>query len=537
LGTAVAHAQSAAPAVELDQYRPSPFADRYFRLDGTATLEPMRLRVGLEGDYAEKPLVVNVTSSDGSTVSSYVPVRHAAGASLALAVGVVNRLELALLVPVVAYQAGDLIPGTDPPAKHGLEAPRAGAKLRIVGDGRTGLGLGVAALVAVPVAGSAGGLVRESGVGVEGRLFVDYRGGAFSVAAGAGYRARRTTQLFDLALDDELTAAAAAGVALGRSTNALIEVAGATPAAHPFSARTTSPLEALLGIRQRLGMFSLFAAGGPGIGRGYGSPEVRVVAGLAWSNQPPPEPPAPPPPWPPPPPPPSPPAPPPEPAPAPAKPPAPPADSDGDGITDDVDKCPNEPEDKDGFEDQDGCPDPDNDKDGIPDASDKCPNEPETINNVDDDDGCPDKGLVRLGDKELETLTPIFFDTDRARVHHAFRPALDDIAAVIKAHPEIGRCAIEGHTDATGPKDWNQRLSQRRAEAVVAYLVSKGVDPARLAAIGQSQALPWGSNDTEKGRAANRRVIFHIEGAGDDLEKKAIEIQKQRALKNVDDTP
>ena len=67
-----------------------------------------------------------------------------------------------------------------------------------------------------------------------------------------------------------------------------------------------------------------------------------------------------------------------------------PGDSDGDGILDQVDKCPDEPEDKDGFEDEDGCPDPDNDKDGIPDTADKCPNEPEDKDGFEDEDGCPD---------------------------------------------------------------------------------------------------------------------------------------------------
>ncbi|HEV3030607.1 MAG TPA: OmpA family protein, partial [Polyangia bacterium] len=208
-------------------------------------------------------------------------------------------------------------------------------------------------------------------------------------------------------------------------------------------------------------------------------------------------------------------------------------DADKDGVMDDVDKCPNEPEDKDGFEDADGCPDPDNDNDGIPDAKDKCPNEPETINGVDDEDGCPDKGIVTLKEGELETLTPIFFATDRARVRHAFRPPLDVIAAILKTHPEIGRCAIEGHTDATGPEGWNRKLSLERAKSVVAYLVGKGVDPARVVAIGQGEALPWATNQTEAGRAANRRVIFHIEGVSEDQERKEIEIQRQRALKGT----
>ena len=83
-------------------------------------------------------------------------------------------------------------------------------------------------------------------------------------------------------------------------------------------------------------------------------------------------------------------------------------DNDGDGIPDTIDKCPNEPEDKDGFQDDDGCPDPDNDGDGIPDEHDKCPNEPETFNGFEDDDGCPDEGQGAR--------------STRARPHRARRP-------------------------------------------------------------------------------------------------------------------
>src|SRR5262249_38301529 len=65
-------------------------------------------------------------------------------------------------------------------------------------------------------------------------------------------------------------------------------------------------------------------------------------------------------------------------------------DDDNDGIPDAKDKCPELPEDRDGFQDEDGCPDPDNDKDGIPDVKDKCPNEPEDFDGFEDEDGCPD---------------------------------------------------------------------------------------------------------------------------------------------------
>jgi outer membrane protein OmpA-like peptidoglycan-associated protein len=122
-------------------------------------------------------------------------------------------------------------------------------------------------------------------------------------------------------------------------------------------------------------------------------------------------------------------------------------------------------------------------------------------------------------------------------VRHAFYSSLDDIAAILKAHPEIGRCAVEGHTDATGPPAWNKKLSLERAKSVAIYLIAKGVEPGRVMAIGQGEALPWATNQTEAGRAANRRVIFHIEGVSEDQEKKQLELQKERGLKETGAEP
>jgi outer membrane protein OmpA-like peptidoglycan-associated protein len=518
-----------APAVELHRYQPSPFSDRFLRLDGSDVMPSWRLRVGLDVDYAWRPLLVD-TPVGGQATGAVV--RHAAGASLAVALGIGGRFEVALQLPATLYQTGDAISGAAPPDHSGFEAVRLGAKGHLVGDGLSGFGLGVAALVDVP-AGSGGGLVREGGLGGEGRLFADFRQGRLSAGLGAGYRIRPAVQLYDVALDDELVGAAAALVRVAAGTHVLAEVAGATAAKDPFRSGKQSPVEALFAVTQRIGGWTLLAGAGPGLVDGYGAPTLRAIAGVSWTNAPPRQPPPPviarsP-------------LPPavraPKPKPAPP-PPDPNRDSDGDGIPDVKDKCPNDAEDKDGFEDDDGCPDPDNDKDGIPDAADKCPNDPETFNGVDDEDGCPDTGgLVRLKDNELETLSPIFFDTDRARVHHLFYPTLDAIAAVLKARPDVGRCAIEGHTDATGPPDWNQVLSMKRAEAVVHYLTEKaGVDPARLVPIGHGDALPWAPNDTPAGRAANRRVIFHIEGVDPEQSAHGIELQKQRALKRGEQT-
>jgi outer membrane protein OmpA-like peptidoglycan-associated protein len=187
-------------------------------------------------------------------------------------------------------------------------------------------------------------------------------------------------------------------------------------------------------------------------------------------------------------------------------------DSDNDGLTDDVDKCPKKAEDKDEFEDQDGCPDPDNDKDGVLDADDKCPTEPETINGYQDEDGCPDKGkiLVIVKKKKIEILQKVHFASGRAKIMPDSFSLLNQIAQILKAHSEIKKIRIEGHTDSVGPNRKNKRLSQRRANAVRKYIIKKGIDPKRLKAVGFGEAKPIATNKTPKGRETNRRVEFKI---------------------------
>ena len=141
-------------------------------------------------------------------------------------------------------------------------------------------------------------------------------------------------------------------------------------------------------------------------------------------------------------------------------------DNDKDGILDVDDLCPNDPEDKDGFEDKDGCPDPDNDKDRILDVNDKCPNEPETYNGVEDEDGCPDKGRVIVKRGKIEILDKIYFETDKADIKPVSFPLLDAIAATIKGNPQLQLLEIQGHADERGNDDYNLDLTDRRAASV-----------------------------------------------------------------------
>ncbi|HJZ87409.1 MAG TPA: OmpA family protein, partial [Polyangia bacterium] len=185
-------------------------------------------------------------------------------------------------------------------------------------------------------------------------------------------------------------------------------------------------------------------------------------------------------------------------------------DNDKDGIPDVDDLCPNEPEDKDGFEDADGCPDPDNDKDRIPDVDDKCPNEPETYNGFEDADGCPDKGRVIVRKGKIEILDKIYFETDKDIIKPISFPILNAIAATLKGNPQILEVEVQGHADERGSDEHNMDLTDRRAHSVMRYLTEHEVEPHRLTAKGYGETRPVCLQHGEDCWSKNRRVEFVI---------------------------
>jgi outer membrane protein OmpA-like peptidoglycan-associated protein len=185
-------------------------------------------------------------------------------------------------------------------------------------------------------------------------------------------------------------------------------------------------------------------------------------------------------------------------------------DRDGDGFKDDVDLCPDDPEDFDDFEDEDGCPEPDNDKDGILDIDDKCPNDPETYNGFEDDDGCPDKGKVIVRKGKLEILDKIYFETDKAEIKAVSFPLLDAIAATIKGNPQLQLLEIQGHADERGNDEHNLDLTERRSQSVREALVERGVNPGTLRNRGYGETKPICTQHNEDCWSQNRRVEFII---------------------------
>ena len=186
-------------------------------------------------------------------------------------------------------------------------------------------------------------------------------------------------------------------------------------------------------------------------------------------------------------------------------------DNDKDGVPDSIDKCPNDPEDIDGFKDDDGCPDLDNDNDGIPDLKDKCPNQPETFNGYKDEDGCPDTVAKVVPQKKepdfprQQILQGLEFKIGKADIVFSSYVILDKIAKSLRDYPEL-EIEIRGHTDSMGKNATLQTLSQMRAEAVRQYLINQGIDPQRIRALGMGPSTPVGDNRTAAGRAANRRI-------------------------------
>ena len=216
-------------------------------------------------------------------------------------------------------------------------------------------------------------------------------------------------------------------------------------------------------------------------------------------------------------------------------------DTDRDAVPDDIDRCPIDAEDLDGFQDEDGCPETDDDHDGIVDRSDACPNTPGPMERrgcpaidrdpdardadgdrvpVPDDrcpermgprpDGCPRRAtFVDVRPERIALGRPIAFIGAGARLSRSSFPLLDELVQVLTDFPRM-RLAIEVHTAAAVDAKAGLRLTRRRADAVRDYLVAKGIAPDRLEAVGLGSTRPIASNKTERGRALNRRVELRV---------------------------
>ena len=202
-------------------------------------------------------------------------------------------------------------------------------------------------------------------------------------------------------------------------------------------------------------------------------------------------------------------------------------DSDGDGVADSKDECPNTP--AGATVDERGCEAKDSDGDGVPDGIDECPNTPagarvdEKGCELDDDndgvanskDRCPNtKPGVRVDVNgceitEVIELPGVTFETNSDRLVPGAEQVLDDAAATLRKYPDLV-VEVAGHTDSDGAAEYNAGLSERRAKSVLNYLVDRGANAANLTAKGYGEAEPVADNGTREGKARNRRVELRI---------------------------
>ena len=189
----------------------------------------------------------------------------------------------------------------------------------------------------------------------------------------------------------------------------------------------------------------------------------------------------------------------------------PPPDTDGDGILDRGRQVSHGEGRRPAADPKDGCPNLDADGDGIPIPQDKCPDQPETKNGFEDEDGCPDKKpLVQIVGTKVQINQKIQFAKSSATIEAESKPVVDAVADILKKNPDIQLIEVGGYASKEGSAYYNRSLTQRRVDSVLKALTERGVARNRLLAQGYGFYCRLDTSDTDAGREKNRRVEFKI---------------------------
>lgn len=490
--------------LDLNQFRPSELTTDGFALSHADGQGHLRFGVQAYIDFGRNPLGLRVTGGDVQD-SSLSLVHAQLTGHLTWSLGLWERLVIFMDLPYTFMLNDDLSQeqreflqsiGREQliPNGSGLGDLYVGARGVLYGDRDDVFQLAAQATLTANTASAArpsqnylGEPSRSPNIGGWFEAFGTFNAGdIFRIPLNVGFKTGFGQDVPSLGLGNQLTFGAGFQALLGQERFMLTaEAFGRTAASRDtgFGGRQETPLELLGGFKylDRRG-FAVGMAGTGGVTRAYGNPDWRLIGMLGYTMQP-------------------------------KKAPLP-VDTDGDAILDEDDACPNEPEDFDRFEDADGCLDFDNDADGIVDVDDACPDAAGPPEN----DGCPEGPRVVVEEGQLQILEKIYFEFDSAAVQERSYAVLDEVAAALESHPEIGPIQVEGHTCSRGPYEYNLRLSQHRANAVRLYLVERaGVDPSRLSSRGYGESEPLVPDAvSEEEHSKNRRVEFHFADEGGD---------------------
>jgi outer membrane protein OmpA-like peptidoglycan-associated protein len=530
---------------DVGQFRAPVTTNGLIGIDGSTTLYPGQFTFGVTAHYARNPVAFRFPELSSTTFEPVVGQQLFADLSLGL--GIFYGIDLGVVLPTVLRQRGPRDAGFGDLSGGGLGDLRLVPRVQLIEQSTFGVDVALVPEVIFPT-GDSNRFLGDPTITARPQVIVGRAFDRLRLEASVAWRLRSNARVAEVDLADTLTFGTGAAFDVIEDgavpLTLLAELSGTTRAADPFAADGLGGLEVLGGVRTTLDeQYVITLAGAGGLTQAVGTPTYRVILGFAFAPTPPdrdgdglpdivdkcplkpedvdgykdddgcpdldndgdgildvddgcpmeretingiedddgcPDGEA--------------------------------GDRDGDGIADDDDDCPDRAEDFDGHRDEDGCPDPDNDFDGVPDSQDQCPEEHESINGIDDDDGCPDEGEAQteIVERKIEIQGTVLFETAKSTIRNESKNLLDQVALTIKANPQIRLVRVEGHTDDRGASEDNLFLSQDRADSVRRYLIGRGVEPERLVAEGYGEEQPIDTNDTAKGRQANRRVDFVI---------------------------
>jgi OmpA-OmpF porin, OOP family len=458
-----AEAQMATDGFRVDRFEMAPSVE-----DGLVIQDPRVL--------AHKVWSMSATLGFTNTVLRVVPTEDAnegvdvvgprLSAYLDFAIGLRDRFEVNVSLPFAVAQASEsgMAAGytLQDASTTAIGDGRLGGSVLLYGKKKVGPQVGLAAALTVPI-GSERSFTGDGGVGGEAQLMGGFVQPKYRIVLNGGVRLRPEADYVTSDQGTELIGRAGVLVPFAddRLTTSLeFDVIGRLGGDDP-SRELGVPVLALLGARYHfVGGMRAGAGIGMGLTEAPGSPAVRALLTVGYSPEPKP----------------------------PEKPRRPELDRDGDRIIDRLDRCPAIPEDYDGVDDEDGCPDP------MPPAP-ATPPEPERPLTLED--------VITLP-------APIEFEFDTAIMLPGAEVYLTQVLGVLNNHPEVLKIEIQGHTSSEGGPEYNLRLSNARATAVFNWLVERGVDRKRLVARGYGLTQPIMPNDSEQNRQKNRRVQFRM---------------------------
>ena len=364
------------PAIDVQMFEYAIGPKTFFTVSDADVADKKQLAVDALVTFMSRPFkIFNVDPANQNMITGdrTVVVESVTAAQLSMAYGLTEKLQLGAMLPVVFSMQGDgLDPMTGNPSPNGLSVTGLGdliveGKYRALRRGRFRVSLIGAVSLPSSFGSGESQFLGDDLPAVRARVAMQYTTGRLSLGANGGVMLRKPRTIYDSTIGQQLTWGASAAFRVTERFSLIGESFGR--AGLPDFSLDASPLEAVGGMRIYVTpSTAVVLGGGAGLVKGIGSPEARFFVSLGYAPD--------------------------------------VRDTDGDGIPNSRDKCPLIPEDYDGHEDDDGCPDDDSDGDRRPDSVDKCPHEPEDLDGFEDEDGCPELDNDKDGIPDLQDKCP-----------------------------------------------------------------------------------------------------------------------------------